>query len=268
MLKVAVTGCAGRMGRTNVKTVFEDAESTLSGAVEWPQCPEIGQDAGTLAGVSALGVKVTSDLSEVLPVSDVVIDFTSKQAAPSIIEACVKHNTALVMGSTGLEEAEFKLIREASKSIPIIWAPNFSVGVNLINRLIREAAEVLKDDFDPEIVEVHHRMKKDSPSGTAVLLLNTLKSVYESEDVVYGREGMVGARPKDQIGVFAVRGGDVVGDHTVTFYGLGERVEISHRASSRETFSRGALRAAKYIVSHGKGLYNIDDVLGFSEGGR
>ncbi|OHD53875.1 MAG: 4-hydroxy-tetrahydrodipicolinate reductase [Spirochaetes bacterium GWF1_51_8] len=262
MLNVIVTGAAGKMGKTHIKTVVEDKNARLAGAVEVKGNPAIGTDAGVLAGVQPTGFPVVDDLS-MIPGADVLIDFTVPSSLPGHLEYAVKHNMALVIGTTGLTDKEIRLIDEASAKIPLIWAPNFSIGVNILAKLTKIAAEILRDDFDPEIVEMHHRMKKDAPSGTALRLLNILKDAYQSDDVVFGREGIGGERPAKQIGVMALRGGDVVGDHTVIFAGIGERVELTHKASTRETFARGALRAAKYITGKKPGRYTIEDVLGF-----
>ena len=261
-MNVIITGAAGRMGRTNIKTVSEDHESKVFGAVEMKGNPFIGNDAGLQAGVSQLGVSIVDDIAAVSGKADVIIDFTVAASLPVNLEYAVKNNIAIVIGATGLGEKEFALIDDASKKIPLIWAPNFSVGVALIAKLTRLAAEILNDGFDAEIIEMHHRMKKDAPSGTAIKLLNVIKDVYSTGDIVYGREGITGERPPRQVGVMALRGGDVVGDHTVIFAGIGERVEITHKASTRETFARGALRAAKYIVGKNPRRYIMEEVLG------
>lgn len=264
-MRVIVTACGGKMGKTNVRVVSEDKDSRLAGATEIAGSPLIGRDAGEIAGIDSLGVPVTGSLDE-LPEADVLIDFSSPRALDAHLRFALERRIALVVGSTGLSDDEKARIREAGKSIPAIWAPNYSVGIFLINKLARIAAEVLGDGFDAEIVEMHHRMKKDAPSGTAIQLLNTLKKVYGTEDVVYGRNGITGERPARQIGVHAVRGGDVVGDHTVIFAGNGERVEIVHKASTRETFARGALKAAKFIVAKGTGFWTMDDVISIGGG--
>lgn len=262
MLKILVTGAAGKMGRMVVKTVKEDPDSSLAAATESGMNPFLGQDAGDLAGVGRLEVPLESDIDKSAAACDCIIDFSSVEAFSAHLNAAVKHNKAIVIGTTGLTEKQLELVRDAGKKIPVIWAPNFSVGVTLITKLTRIAAEILKGGFDAEIVETHHRLKKDAPSGTALKLLDAVKKVYQTENIITGRNGITGERPAGQIGVFAVRGGDVVGDHTVSFLGLGERVEITHKATSRETFARGALRAAKHIVKSGPGLYTMEQVLG------
>jgi 4-hydroxy-tetrahydrodipicolinate reductase len=261
-MNVIVTGAAGRMGKTNIKTAAEDKETQIIGAVETKGNPVIGTDAGLMAGMSPLGIAVVDDIGAVSGKADVIIDFTVAASLSAHLEYAVRNKTAVVIGTTGLGDKEFAMIDDAALKIPVIWAPNFSIGVNLIAKLTRIAAEMLNDGFDAEIVEMHHRMKKDAPSGTAIKLLNVVKDVYRTEDIVYGREGIAGERPPRQVGVMALRGGDVVGDHTVIFAGIGERVEISHKVSTRETFARGALRAAKYIYNKKPGRYTIEEVLG------
>ncbi len=263
MLKIALCGASGKMGRTNIKVISEDRDSVLSGAADASDCPYIGIDAGILGGIGrSLNVPLVGDVETALEKSDVLIDFSTQQAASINIKASMKMQKAIVIGTTGLNEGDMKLLKEAGKKIPVIWSPNYSVGINLLAKITRIAAEVLGGEFDAEITETHHRKKKDSPSGTALRLLDILKEVYKTENVVYGRQGLTGERPVGQIGVFALRGGDVVGDHTIGFYGEGERIELTHKATSRETFARGALRAAKYICKQGPGLYTIEDVLG------
>jgi len=262
MIRIAILGTAGRMGRTLIQVISQDAECQLSGALESPTSPFLGQDAGLVAGVSAQNILITSDGKTFAQETDVMIDFTSPSALEEHVALALSHGKAYVVGTTGLEQKHFEKLKEASHHIPVLWAPNFSVGVNLMAKLVRLAAEVLLNGFDVEIIEAHHRLKKDAPSGTAVKLLEILKEVYQTTDVVYGRQGITGERPQHQIGVHAIRGGDIVGDHTVSFCGSGERIEITHRASSRETFARGAVRAAKFLANKPPKLYTIEEVLG------
>lgn len=261
MIKVLVSGAGGRMGISNIQAVKDAPDMVLSGALEFPGSPAVGKDAGDISGTGHAGVTIVGDIKNLAEKADVMIDFSSPQALAAHAEYAVASRTALVVGTTGI--TDLSVLEKASKSIPVIWAPNYSVGVNLLARLCTIAGAVLKQGFDAEIIEAHHRMKKDAPSGTAIKLLNVLKKVYETEDVVYGREGMPGERPAQEIGVHAVRGGDIVGDHTVLFAGIGERLELTHKASSRMTFSLGALRAARYILQHPQGLFTMEDVLGF-----
>jgi 4-hydroxy-tetrahydrodipicolinate reductase len=215
----------------------------------------------TLAGATDLG----DDLSAALPTCDAVIDFTHATSTVAIAEACATAGKILVIGTTGHRDDARNRITELSKTIPIVFAPNFSVGVNTLFWLTRKAAEILGPDFDLEVVEMHHRLKKDSPSGTARRLAEILADVRQleySKDVMHGREGMVGERTNVEIGMHAIRGGDVVGDHTVIFANVGERVELTHKASSRDTFAKGALRAARWAQGQKPGLYDMQDVLG------
>ena len=211
------------------------------------------------------GLDAGDDLAAALPHGDAVIDFTHATATVAIAEACALAGKILVIGTTGQSDADRARIVELSKKIPIVFAPNFSVGVNTLFWLTRKAAEILGPDFDLEIVEMHHRLKKDSPSGTARRLAEILAEVRGLEynsDVSHGREGMVGERRSNEIGMHAIRGGDVVGDHTVIYANIGERVELTHKASSRDTFAKGALRSARWAQSQSPGLYDMQDVLG------
>ncbi len=224
----------------------------------------VGDDAETRV---AAGIDLGDSLEEALEKSDTVIDFTLPSFTNELIEGCVSAGKALVMGTTGHDDAQLELIRDAAKSIPIVHAPNYSVGVNTLFWLTRKATEILGTDFDLEVVEMHHRHKKDSPSGTARRLAEILAEVRElsyDDDCVHGRFGDVGARTDTEIGVHALRGGDVVGDHTVVYAGDGERVELTHKASSRLTFAKGSVRAAKWLAKNGhkEGLFDMEDVLG------
>lgn len=267
MIKVAVAGVAGKMGKTILSLAFKDPDFQVTGGLEHPESPVVGKDLGTLASSEPLGNKISSYAQSVLKEADVLIDFTHPSATPAHVEAAVATKTALVIGTTGLNEKVLKTLVLASKSVPIVQSPNMSVGVNLLFRLAEITAVALGEGYDIEITEAHHRMKKDSPSGTAMKLLDIfaqIKSGDSKRDVVYGRQGETGARPRGQIGVFALRGGDVIGDHTVFFFGDGERVELTHRATSREAFAQGALRAAKFVVKQKRGLFNMQQVLGIS----
>jgi 4-hydroxy-tetrahydrodipicolinate reductase len=211
------------------------------------------------------GLDVGDDLAAALPSCDAVIDFTHADSTVTVAEACAAAGKILVIGTTGHNDADRARISELSKKIPVVFAPNFSVGVNTLFWLVRKATEILGPDFDLEVVEMHHRLKKDSPSGTARRLAEILAEVREldyDKNVMHGREGMVGERQKTEIGMHAVRGGDVVGDHTVIYANVGERVELTHKASSRDTFAKGALRAARWAQGQKPGLYDMQDVLG------
>lgn len=216
----------------------------------------------TLVGAA---VDVGDSLPDALAQCDVVVDFTTHHFSDELVKECVKQGKALVMGTTGHTQEELEHIRAASKTLPIVLAPNFSVGVNTLFWLTRKATEILGPAFDLEVVEMHHRMKTDSPSGTARRLVEILTEVREldyEKDTRHGRKGDVGARTPTEIGVHALRGGDVVGDHTVVYANLGERVELTHKASSRDTFATGAVRAAVWLADKGPGIYDMQDVLG------
>ena len=240
--RVLINGSRGRMGQALVECATADSFFTVAAAID-------------------LG----DDLSAALPTCDAVVDFTHATATVAIAEACAAAGKNLVIGTTGHHDDARRRIIELSQTIPIVFAPNFSVGVNTLFWLTRKAAEILGPDFDLEVVEMHHRLKKDSPSGTARRLAEILADVRQleySKDIMHGREGMVGERTNVEIGMHAIRGGDVVGDHTVIFANVGERVELTHKASSRDTFAKGALRAARWAQSQKPGLYDMQDVLG------
>ncbi len=264
-IKIAVTGAAGRMGKTLIEAVSLNASAELGAAIERPGSSFIGADAGELAGIGTNGITVVDDINAVINDFDVLIDFTAPAATVANAQACVEAGKKIVIGTTGCTEQELTTIHRATEQTAICMASNFSTGVNVCFKLLNEAAKILGDDYDVEIVEAHHRHKVDSPSGTA---LSMGEAVAEGlgrnlKDVaIYGREGQVGARPDKEIGFATVRGGDVVGDHTVMFLADGERVEITHKASSRMSFGRGAVRAAVWLAGQPAGLFSMQDVLG------
>lgn len=263
-LKIVIAGCSGRMGLALLSSVFADAALTLHGALDSPNNANIGQDAGALLGKKT-GVKVTSDVDEAIKGADVLIDFTRPEATMAYLHACQQANVKLVIGTTGFTEEEKSTISAAANNIGVVFAPNMSAGVTLLINLVEQAASILKDDFDIEVVEMHHKHKVDAPSGTALRLGEAAAAgIGEAlKDVaVYAREGVTGEREDGKIGFATLRGGDVVGDHTVIFAGTGERVELTHKASSRATFALGALRAAKYLTDKPHGLFDMRDVLG------
>lgn len=264
-LRVAVAGAAGKMGRTLIRVVAESAEAKLVGALERDGHPDMGADAGTLAGLAEQGLAVTAKLEDALKNAQVLVEFTAPATATELAHAAEARGIALVVGTTGLGPEERQAIERAAARIPVVLSPNMSVGVNLALRLLETAARTLGEGFDVEIVESHHRLKKDAPSGTALRMAEVIAQASGRElasSLVAGRQGQVGARRPGEIGVLALRGGDVVGEHTVHFLGLGERLEITHRASSRDTFARGALRAALWLRGRKPGLYSMQDVLG------
>lgn len=265
MIKLAVAGAAGRMGVRILTLASQDKNFKIVGALESSKSPAVGKDVGALLGLEDIGVKVSADTDAVFKAADVVIDFTHFSVMDIHLKAALKHKTAYVLGTTALTEKHKKSLKLAAKKIGIVQAPNMSVGVNLLFKLTELATKVLDDSYDAEISETHHRMKKDAPSGTAERLLEIVADVRKKsmkKDVVHGRVGEVGARPRGEIGSHAMRGGDVVGDHTVFYFGDGERVELTHRASSRDAFAQGSLKAAKFIAGKKMGLFDMQQVLG------
>jgi 4-hydroxy-tetrahydrodipicolinate reductase len=262
--RIAVLGAAGKMGRMIVRAAIE-AGATVTAAVEPPGSAHLGSDAGALAGIAPLGVPVGADVSAALAAADVAIDFTAPAASVHTASLATERGTALVVGTTGLSPTETAAIQAAAERVPVVLSSNMSLGVNVLFGLLQKAARALGPGYDVEIVELHHRLKKDSPSGTALSMAHVLADTLGRDlDKVarHGREGLVGARTSDEIGLHAVRGGDVIGEHTAYFFGLGERLELTHRASSRETFARGAVRAATWLAGKPARLYDMQDVLG------
>ena len=267
--KLVIIGANGRMGQALIQCILanEVEHLRLLGAVEHESCPQLGNDAGLNAGTSEAKVLLTSDLEGVGSKADVMIDFSSAASTLETVQKAACWGNATVVGTTGLSQEARALIMEASADTPIVMAPNMSLGVNLLFFLAREAASKLKEKgFDVEIVERHHRLKKDAPSGTALRLGECVAEGFDwdfGETSIFGREGNTPTpRPKKEIGLHAIRAGDIVGDHTVLFAAHGETVELSHRATSRNSFAIGALRAAKWVQGKGPGLYDMGDVLG------
>ncbi|MDP2153456.1 MAG: 4-hydroxy-tetrahydrodipicolinate reductase [Methylotenera sp.] len=263
-LKVVIAGCSGRMGHALLEGVFADAELVLHGALDRADNVQLGRDAGEQIG-RVTGVKVISDIDVALKGADVLVDFTRPEASMAYLAACQKHQVKMIIGTTGFSVEEKQAIEAASKNVAVVFAPNMSVGVTLLINLVEQAARVLNKDYDIEVVEMHHRHKVDAPSGTA-LRLGEAAAHGLGQDLkdcaIYAREGVTGEREAGKIGFATLRGGDVVGDHTVVLAGIGERVELTHKASSRATFALGALRAAKYLTDKTSGLYDMRDVLG------
>ncbi len=265
MIKIAVCGAAGRMGQRIINSIVEADGVELSGALERPGHPLAGQDAGLIAGCGPLGVLISEDLNSVVAVSDVLIDFTSPKVSLKNLEVCALKKKSIVIGSTGFTPEERALANELARDIPVVLAPNMSVGVNVCFKILKDIAKTLGDDFDVEVVELHHKLKKDAPSGTAVRMGEVVAEAlgHDYNQVARCcREGIVGERTKEEIGMQTVRGGDIIGEHTVYFIGMGERIELSHRAMTRDMFSRGSVRAAKWVTSQKPGLYDMQDVLG------
>ena len=264
MIKIAVIGAAGRMGGRIITAVKETEGVELTGAVERAGHPLIGQDAGSVAGCGPLGVAIIDSLEGALSDADVLIDFTFPEVTLLNAEVCARLGKKLVTGSTGFTPEQREQMKRHAAAVPVVMAPNMSVGVNACFKLLKEAARILGDGFDVEIVELHHNKKKDSPSGTAVRMGQIVaEELGRDYDKVanFHREGMCGERTHEEIGMQTVRGGDIVGEHTVYFIGMGERIEITHRAMSRDMFARGAARAAAWIGDKGPGLYDMQDVL-------
>ena len=263
--KVAVFGALGRMGQMIMKGLLEKPEASLSAAIERPGCPALGHDVGPSLGAGNLGVTLLDDPRQGLEAANVYIDFSSLEASLNHLETAVSMGVAAVIGVTGYSADDQAKLQAAAQKIPVLWAPNMSIGVNVMYKVAALMTKILGPDFDPEIVELHHNQKKDAPSGTAVKLYETVAEaagLNVPDSMVTGRTGQVGARTKKEIGVLAVRGGDIVGEHTVYFCGTGERLELTHRASSRAVFAQGAIRAALWLYQQKPGLYNMNDVLG------
>jgi len=262
MIKVAINGACGRMGSRLVSLVSEAADLELAAALERQDRPEIGQDIGELAGVGKLGLPLEADLTRDV---DVMVDFSTPDATMQRLARSLEKKISMVIGTTGLSTEQLAQINEAAETIPILISPNMSVGVNVLFAVAAEVAKTLGEDFDIEIVELHHRFKKDAPSGTALKVAQNIAAALGKnldECAVYGRKGIVGERPKGEIAVHAIRGGDIVGEHHIIFSTLGERVELVHRAHTRDAFARGALRAARFIVGKPAGKYEFCDMLG------
>jgi len=263
--RIGITGAAGRMGRTLIEAIGQVEGMALTAAIERPESTLLGADSGELSGIGKNGVVVVGSLATVIDEIDVLIDFSVPAATMDNVAQCARNNTAIVIGTTGFTTEQQRDIEQAATSIPICKASNFSTGVNLCFKLLDMAARVLGDDVDIEVYEAHHRHKIDAPSGTALSMGKVVADALGRDlgkVAVYGREGQTGARARDTIGFATVRAGDIVGDHTVTFAADGERVEITHKASSRMSFARGAVRAAGWLAGRDAGLYDMQDVLG------
>ena len=263
-MRVAIAGSAGRMGRTLLEAVLRDAQLELAVALEQAGNTALGREVGELTGVPCT-VKLRADFAQSLSGADVLIDFTRPEGTLAHLEACVRLGKAMVIGTTGFSDAQRARLAEAARSIALVVAPNMAVGVNATFKLAETAAKILGDDYDVEIVEAHHRHKVDAPSGTALKLGEVVARALGRDlaaCAVYGRHGDTGERDAKAIGFHAIRGGDIVGEHTVIFAGTGERVEVTVRSSSRMTYALGALRAAKFLRGRKPGLYDMSDVLG------
>lgn len=263
--RIAVTGAAGRMGKMLIQAVSASESAKLTAAIERPESSLIGADAGELAGLGNIGVKIAGNLADVINDFDVLIDFTAPVATLANARLCAANKKGIVVGTTGFSEEEERALLDQQAHTAICKAANFSTGVNVCLNLLEKAAQALGDDYDVEIYEAHHRHKVDAPSGTALAMGQSVANALNRDlkkVAVYGREGQTGARQRETIGFATVRGGDVVGDHTVMFMGEGERIEITHKASSRMSFANGAVRAAVWLNDKETGLFDMRDVLG------
>lgn len=263
MIRVAITGVGGKMGQMILRIALEDKDVVVTGATEAGEHPFVGKTIGEITGKGTPAVPVVEDINTVVGGADVVIDFTSPSATMNHFRAVRSHGKGIVIGTTGFPPELLGEIYGANDA-KVVMSPNMSVGVNILIDVIERLSKMLKDDYDVEIVEMHHRWKKDAPSGTALRLKEAVTKAQPSRQwqEIFGRQGITGERKNDEIGIMSLRGGDVVGDHTVTFAGIGERIEVTHRAHSRETFARGAVVAAKWLAAQEKGLYSMRDVLG------
>ena len=265
MVKVAVTGAAGRMGRRIIHFLSQDDGITIVGASEAPGHPDIGRDAGTVSGNGEIGVLISSDTEEAFADAQVIVDFTSPSATLVNADYARTHAKSMVIGTTGFTQDERLKLTELTRDFPCVFAPNMSIGVNVMFEITKNLASVLGDDYDIEVVEAHHNLKEDSPSGTALRLGEAAAEGlgWDFQSVSrFERHGRIGKRGEKEIGLQSIRGGDTVGEHTVMFFGDGERLEITHRATNRDNFAKGAVRAVKWIDGKPPGLYTMKDVLG------
>jgi len=267
MINVVVCGAAGRMGKENISVFSADSDVKIIGAIEVKNSKFMGKDAGTVAGIDNIGINITSNIENLIQDSTVVVDFTNPEATLENIKIVKKYSKAIVIGTTGFSENQISLLKEYSKSIPVVLSPNMSQGVNVLFYLVSKATELLGEQFEVEITEIHHNRKIDAPSGTALQFGNIIahtRGTNLEEVGVFGRYGLSGERKKEQIGITALRLSDVIGDHSVIFGGPGERIEFIHKSSSRKTYASGALRAAKFVAQKKNGFFSINDVLGIS----
>jgi len=263
--RIGITGAAGKMGKTLIQMISEHSQLQLTAAIEMPETTFIAKDAGELAGIGNIGVVVSDSLEAVLDEFDVLIDFTVAAATVVNMETCAASGKRMVIGTTGLNESERSRLEELSAKMPVVFASNFSVGVNATFKLLEVAARIIGEEADIEIQETHHRHKVDAPSGTALTMGEIVAGVLNrdlSEVARYGRQGQTGQRERKEIGFHSIRAGDVVGEHTVVFATTGERIEVTHRAHSRDNFAEGAVRAAAWIGQQPAGIYDMRDVLG------
>jgi 4-hydroxy-tetrahydrodipicolinate reductase len=263
MVKIIITGVCGKMGNTILNIALKDRDLSVAGVLEAKTHPLIGKSIGSLESKAEKLLCVEGDLSNIIKNCDVIIDFTEPTASLEYFRIACESEKAIVIGTTGFHESALKEINDAGNA-KVVISPNMSVGMNLMFEMVNKLSGIMKDDYDIEIVEMHHRMKKDAPSGTAIRLKDIIEASAPSRNwaEIFGRKGIIGERKKEELGILALRGGDIVGEHTVMFAGIGERLEITHRAYSRENFARGALLAAKWLNNQTNGVYSMKDVLG------
>jgi 4-hydroxy-tetrahydrodipicolinate reductase len=264
MIRAVVSGAAGRMGKAIVRALNDADGISLTGALEREDHPQLGQDAGVIAGIGDTGVPVTADIGSLLESADVFIDFTAPEASLFNLEGCADQGVPAVTGTTGFSVEQTEALRMFAQRVPMVLSPNMSLGVNLLFKLAETAVRSLGPGYDAEIIEAHHRMKKDAPSGTALRLAEVVAQSLDrdlEDHAVFSRKGMIGERSDEEIGIQTIRGGDIVGEHTLLLAGPGERLELIHRAHSRDNFALGAVRAAKWVIDRPAGLYSMADVL-------
>lgn len=267
-LAIGIMGATGRMGRMLIEAVVENPDCQLVAAIARPESSLVGSDAGEVAGIEVKQIAIVDDLSAVIDDIDVLIDFSLPDATEKTIQLCANHGVAMVIGTTGLTQSQEAMIDDAARQIPIVYAGNYSTGVNLSLKLLEIAAKAFGDTADVEVIEAHHKHKIDAPSGTAFMMADAVASArgqHLKDVAVYGREGQTGERKSGSIGIHAIRGGEIIGDHTVMFIADGEMVEITHKARSRMTFAAGAVRAATWLINQSAGRYDMQDVLGLND---
>ncbi len=265
MVKAIVTGAGGKMGARIISLISSSEDIQVVGAIEVTGHPIIGRDIGHSLGLGRTGAVVSDKLADCVDQADVVIDFTNHEASLNYLKIASERNRAIVIGSTGFTAEEMKIVKSLPEKTRCVLSPNMSVGVNVMLKVLEYCAGILGDDYDVEILEAHHHLKKDAPSGTALQMAQVIADKLGRDfqkDAVYARKGLIGERKKTEIGIQTIRAGDIVGEHTVMFGGIGERLEITHRAHSRDNFAKGAIRAAQWIVRQKNGLYDMQDVLG------
>lgn len=265
MVKAIVSGAAGKMGGRIIHTIKQTEGISLAAAFERSEHPAVGLDVGEVVGLGSMGIKVAPDLDSVMDSGDVVVDFSHHEASVKHLRQAAALKRPIVIGTTGFSSAEMETIQELARKTPCVQAPNMSMGVNLMFKVAADMAKTLGDGFDVEIIEAHHHHKKDAPSGTAMKLAQNVAAALQrdlDQVGVYERRGLIGERRPQEIGIQTIRGGDIVGEHTVLFAGVGERLELTHRAHSRDNFARGAVKAALWVVNQPPGLYDMQHVLG------